>query len=131
MLQNTIIKGLAAAALGLGILANYRDYGFIVAAAYTAILLTVLAVFVWQVRCVVRGNCIATSWTTVALATGTFGSLVYYYWNNLIPGQHSLAQLEDQPIASANPVIATITRTARDRFNVDLYKYIDRPGRSL
>ncbi len=131
MIQNTIIKGLAAAALGLGILANYQDYGFIAAAAYAAILLTVLAVFVWQVRCVVRGNCIATSWTTVAIATGTFGSLVYYYWNNLVPGQHSLAQLEDQPIATANPVIATITRTARDRFNVDLYKYIDRPGRRL
>ena len=129
MIQNTIIKGFAAAALALGLLANFQDYGFVAAAAYTSVLLLVLLLFVWQVRCVIRGNCIMTSWTTVGFAVATFGSLAYYYWTNLRPG-HQLAQLEYQPIAHANPVIDTITRTARDRFNIDLYRYLNRPVRT-
>ncbi len=130
MIENTIIKGVAAVALGLGLLANYEDYGLAAATIYAAFLLLILSLFVWQVRCVVYGGCHLTAWTTVGLALATFGSLAYYYWQGLQPGHQTLAQLEYQPIATANPVIAEITRQARDRFNVDLLRYINRPARA-
>ena len=129
MIENTIIKGAAAVALGLGLLANYEDYGFIAAAAYGVFLIVIMFLFVWQVRCVVHGNCYWTAWTTVGLSLVTFGSLAYYYWQALAPGHQLIAQLEYQPITTVNPVIAQVTRTARDRFNIDLLKYVNRPAR--
>ena len=130
MIENTIIKGVAAVALGLGLLANYEDYGLFAATIYAVFLLLIMLLFVWQVRCVVYGGCRLTAWTTVGLALATFGSLAYYYWQGLQPGHETLAQLEYQPIATANPVIAEVTRQARDRFNVDLLRYINRPARA-
>jgi len=130
MLENTIIKAFAAAALGFGLLANYTDYGIVAATAYMVFLLIILYLFIWQVRCVVYGGCRLTAWTTVGLGVATFGSLAYYYWQALAPGHQTLAQLEYQPIATANPVIAEVTRQARDRFNVDLLRYINRPARA-
>ena len=130
MLENTIIKAFAAAALGLGLLANYTDYGVFAATAYAVFLILILLLFVWQVRCVVHGGCRLTAWSTVGLGVATFGSLAYYYWQALAPGHQTLVQLEYQPIATANPVIAEVTRQARDRFNVDLLRYINRPARA-
>lgn len=131
MIENTIIKAAAAVALGLGLLANYEDYGILAAAIYGVFLLFIMFLLIWQVRCVVHGNCHLTAWVTVAVALGTFGSLAYYYWQGLKPGHETLAQLEYQPIATANPVIAEVTRQARDRFNIDLLRYINRPARSI
>lgn len=130
MIENTIIKGAAAVALGLGLLANYEDYGLLAATIYAVFLLLIMLLFVWQVRCIVHGGCRLTAWTTVGLSLATFGSLGYYYWQALAPGHQPLAQLEYQPITTANPVIAEVTRQARDRFNINLLRYINRPARA-
>jgi hypothetical protein len=122
-LQIGIIGLLGATTATLAFVANILRNGWLTAFASAAIILIILILAVYQIRCVVFGRCYFTSWFNTFVAASVLGSAGLYYLlalTNDLP----LPGIEDQPIAAANPNIKYVTDTLKNRLNVDVYSYV-------
>ncbi len=127
-LQIGIIGLLGATTATLAFVANIIRNGWLTAVASAAIILIILILTVYQIRCVIFGRCYFTSWFNTFVGASVLGSAGLYYLLALTNGL-PLPSIDQQPIAAANPNIKYVTDTLKNRLNFDVYSYVESGSR--
>ena len=113
--HNKIVGSLGLVAMGLGLVANLRQYGVGAAALFLASSALAMFVLLSEISCVISGKCHKTALLNTLIATGIFMSVIWYYAVILFDGGSGLPTVKDQPIAKVDRAIIPVSGLVEDK----------------